>query len=255
MIRSVLIANRGEIACRIIRTCQQLGVRTVAVFSEADATAKHVSMADTAVSLGSPPATKSYLNQAAILEAAHQTEVDAIHPGYGFLAENSDFALLCAEAGLLFIGPNAKAIGLMGNKRAAKELAATVGVPLLPGYAGDDQSNGRFQAEAKKMGLPIMVKAVAGGGGKGMRLVTEMSQLPDALDAARREAQHAFGSDELLLERAILQPRHVEIQIFGDQHGNLIHLGERDCSIQRRHQKVIEESPSPALTPQLRRRM
>ncbi|VAW33372.1 Methylcrotonyl-CoA carboxylase biotin-containing subunit [hydrothermal vent metagenome] len=232
-----------------------MGVRTVAVFSEADATAKHVQMADTAVLLGSLPATKSYLNQTAILEAARQTEVEAIHPGYGFLAENSDFARLCAEAGFLFVGPNPEAIRLMGNKRAAKDLMAAAGVPVLPGYAGEDQRNGRFQAEAEKMGLPIMVKAVAGGGGKGMRLVTALDQIPDALDAARREAAHAFGSDELLLERAVLQPRHVEIQIFGDQQGNLIHLGERDCSIQRRHQKVIEESPSPALTPELRRRM
>lgn len=255
MIKSVLIANRGEIACRIIRTCQRLGVRTVALFSEVDAAAKHVIMADTAVFLNASSAADTYLNQPAILEAARQTGVAAIHPGYGFLAENSDFARLCTEAGFLFIGPNAEAIALMGNKRKAKELMMAVGVPLLPGYAGKDQRNGRFLAEAEKIGLPIMVKAVAGGGGKGMRVVFELDQLLDALDSARREALQAFGSDELLLEKAIFHPRHVEIQIFGDQQGNLIHLGERDCSIQRRHQKIIEESPSPALTPELRQRM
>ncbi|GJM40677.1 MAG: 3-methylcrotonyl-CoA carboxylase subunit alpha [Ardenticatenaceae bacterium] len=255
MIRSILIANRGEIACRIVRSCQRLGIRTVAVYSEADAGAKHVLMADTAVSIGPPPAADSYLNQEAILEAAHQTGVDAIHPGYGFLAENSAFARACTEAGFIFIGPNPEAIELMGNKRAAKSLMVEAGVPTVPGYSGGDQSDGRFQTEAQKIGLPIMVKAAAGGGGKGMRLVNELAALPEALTAARREALVAFGSDELLLERALLQPRHVEIQLFGDQQGNIIHLGERDCSIQRRHQKVIEESPSPALTPELRAKM
>ncbi|MBK8903268.1 MAG: acetyl-CoA carboxylase biotin carboxylase subunit [Anaerolineaceae bacterium] len=255
MIRSILIANRGEIACRIVRSCQRLGIRTVAVYSDADAGAKHVKMADTAVSLGPPPATDSYLNQTAILNAARQTGVDAIHPGYGFLAENADFARACAEAGYRFIGPNPDAIALMGNKRAAKELVAQAGVPVLPGYGGADQSDGRFQTEAAKIGLPVLVKAAAGGGGKGMRPVFELDELPDALAAARREARQAFGSDELLLEKLVLQPRHVEIQVFGDQHDNVIHLGERDCSIQRRHQKVIEESPSPALTPELRARM
>ena len=252
MIRSILIANRGEIACRIVRSCQRLGIRTVAVYSEADAGAKHVQLADTAVLIGPPPATHSYLNQNAILAAARQTRVDAIHPGYGFLAENAAFARACATAGFIFIGPNPDAIELMGNKRAAKQLVAQAGVPVVPGYGGDDQSDGRFQTEAEKIGTPLLVKAAAGGGGKGMRLVTELAALPDALAAARREALAAFGSDELLLERALVQPRHVEIQLFGDQHGNVIHLGERDCSIQRRHQKVIEESPSPALTPELR---
>ena len=255
VIKSILVANRGEIACRIVHSCQQLGLRTVAVYSTADSSAKHVQLADTAVYIGPSPATESYLNQSAILEAARQTGVDAIHPGYGFLAENAAFARACAEAGFVFIGPNPEAIELMGNKRAAKALMAGAGVPVLPGYASEDQSNGRFQTEAEKIGLPLMVKAAAGGGGKGMRLVTELAQLPEALAAARREALQAFGSDELLLERLVFQPRHVEIQVFGDQHGHLIHLSERDCSIQRRHQKVIEESPSPALTPELRQRM
>ncbi len=255
MIRSILIANRGEIACRIVRSCQRLGIRTVAVYSEADATAKHVQMADTALLIGQSPATDSYLNQSAILEAGRQTRVDAIHPGYGFLAENAAFARACARAGFIFIGPNPEAIELMGNKRAAKKLVAQAGVPVLPGYGGEDQSDGRFQSEAEKLGIPLLVKAAAGGGGKGMRLVNDLAELPEALAAARREAAQAFGSDELLLERALMQPRHVEIQVFGDQDDNIIHLGERDCSIQRRHQKVIEESPSPVLTPELRARM
>jgi acetyl-CoA carboxylase biotin carboxylase subunit len=255
VIRSILIANRGEIACRIVRSCQRLGIRTVAVYSEADVGAKHVQLADTAVLIGPPPAPDSYLNQNAILDAAHQTGVDAIHPGYGFLAENAEFARACAQVGVIFIGPNPAAMALMGNKRAAKELVAQAGVPVLPGYGGVDQSDGRFLTEAAQIGLPIMVKAAAGGGGKGMRLVFEREELPDALAACRREAQQSFGSDELLLEKIVFQPRHVEFQLFGDQQGNLIHLGERDCSIQRRQQKVIEESPSPALTPQLRTRM
>ncbi len=255
MIRSILIANRGEIACRIMRSCGRLGIRAVAVYSVADAGAKHVQMADAAVCLGPAPATESYLSQSAILQAAHQTGIDAIHPGYGFLAENAAFARACTEAGFIFIGPNPDAIEQMGNKRAAKALVAQAGVSVLPGYGGEDQSDGRFLAEAEKLGTPLLVKAAAGGGGKGMRLVTELDELPKALAAARRESLQAFGSDELLLEQALWQPRHVEIQIFGDQRGSLIHLGERDCSIQRRHQKVIEESPSPALTPELRARM
>ena len=253
MIRSILIANRGEIACRIVRSCQRLGIRTVAVYSEADAGARHVQVADTAVSLG--PAPNSYLNQTALLNAARQTGVDAIHPGYGFLAENADFARACAEAGFIFIGPHPEAIALMGNKRAAKALVAQAGVPVVPGYSGADQSDGRFQSEAEKMGTPLLVKAAAGGGGKGMRTVWALDELSEALVAARREALAAFGSAELLLEKLVLQPRHVEIQVFGDQHGGVIHLGERDCSIQRRHQKVIEESPCPALTPELRAKM
>ena len=255
MIKSILVANRGEIACRIVRSCQQLGVRTVAVYATADSSAKHVQLADTAVHIGPSSAKESYLNQSAILDAARRTGVDAIHPGYGFLAENADFARACAAAGFVFVGPNPEAIALMGNKRAAKALVAAAGVPVLPGYGGEDQSDGRFQTEAEKIGLPLLVKAAAGGGGKGMRQVLELAELPEALAAARREAAQAFGSDELLLERLIFQPRHIEIQVFGDQHGHLIHLGERDCSIQRRHQKVIEESPSPLLTPELRQRM
>jgi acetyl/propionyl-CoA carboxylase alpha subunit len=232
-----------------------LGIRAVAVYASVDAGAKHVLLADTAVLIGPPPAIDSYLNQSAILEAARQTGVDAIHPGYGFLAENAAFARACAEAGFIFIGPNPEAIELMGNKQAAKNLIMQAGVPVLPGYGGEDQSDGRFQTEAARIGLPIMVKAAAGGGGKGMRFVFELNKLPEALASCRHEAKQAFGSDELLLEKLVFQPHHVEIQVFGDQHGNLIHLGERDCSIQRRHQKVIEESPSPALTPEMRAKM
>ena len=224
MIRSILIANRGEITCRIVRSCQRLGIRTVAVCSDADAGAKHVQLADTAVLIGPPPATHSYLNQDAILAAARQTGVDAIHPGYGFLAENADFARACAAAGFIFIGPNPAAIALMGNKRVAKALVAQAGVPVVPGYGGDDQSDGRFQSEAAQIGTPLLVKAAAGGGGKGMRTVFALDELPDALAAARREALQAFGADELLLEKLVFQPRHVEMQVLGDRTVNVIHL-------------------------------
>jgi acetyl-CoA carboxylase biotin carboxylase subunit len=255
MISSLLIANRGEIACRIIRTCRKLGIRAVAVFSEADANALHVKLADTAVNIGPAPAPNSYLNIPAIIAAAQQTQVAAIHPGFGFLAENATFARACQEAGLIFIGPSAVAIEAMGNKRAAKELVTAVGVPIIPGYGGADQSDETLLAEAARIGLPLMVKAAAGGGGKGMRLVQETADLAEALAGARREAQQAFGSDELILERALVRPRHIEIQIIGDQHGNLIHLGERECSVQRRQQKVLEESPSPGMSVELRARM
>ncbi len=255
MIHSLLIANRGEIACRIIRTCRQMGIRTVAVFSDADREARHVRLADTAVHIGPSPATDSYLNIEAIINAAQQTGVDAIHPGFGFLAENADFARAVAAAGLIFIGPSPEAIAAMGNKRAAKEMMAAAGVPILPGYGGADQSDSVLLAEAEHIGFPIMVKAAAGGGGKGMRLVHKLGDLPEAMVAARREALQAFGSDELILERALLRPRHVEIQVMGDAQGNIIHLGERECSSQRRHQKIIEESPSPAVDAALRQKM
>lgn len=255
MIHKLLIANRGEVACRIMRTCQALGIRTVAVYSDADAEALHVQLADEAIRIGPAPVAESYLNSAAIIAAAHHTHADAIHPGFGFLAENPAFAHACTEVGLTFIGPTPAAIELMGNKRAAKEQMAAVGVPIIPGYGGLDQSDERFKAEAERIGYPVMVKAADGGGGKGMRRVETPAQLPESLAAARRESLSAFGSAELILERALTRPRHIEFQIVGDTLGHLIHLGERECSIQRRHQKVIEESPSPALTTKLRQEM
>ena len=251
----ILIANRGEIACRVIRTARALGYRTVAVYSEADADALHAEAADEAVCIGPAPARESYLNISAIIEAAAATQAGAVHPGYGFLSENADFARACQKAGLVFIGPDPEAIAAMGNKAAAKRLMLPAGVPCVPGYQGADQSDACLLAEARRIGVPLMVKAAAGGGGRGMRLVSDLDDLPAALAAARSEALNAFGSAELILERAITGARHVEIQIFGDRHGNTIHLGERDCSIQRRHQKVIEESPSPAVDAALRARM
>ena len=255
MIQTILIANRGEVACRIVRTCQKLGIRTVAVYSDADAQALHVQLADEAIRIGLAPVSESYLNIESIIAAAHRTHADAIHPGFGFLAENPAFARACATAGLTFIGPTPEAIELMGNKRAAKEQMAAVGVPIIPGYGGPDQSDERFAAEAARIGYPVMVKAADGGGGKGMRRVETSAQLPDSLAAARRESLSAFGSAELILERALTRPRHIEFQIVGDTQGHLIHLGERECSVQRRHQKVIEETPSTALTPELREKM
>lgn len=255
MIQRLLIANRGEIACRIIRTCREMGIVPIAVYSSADAHARHVAMADLAVYIGDAPPTESYLRKDAIIAAAQRTGADAIHPGFGFLAENADFAQACADAGLIFVGPPVAAIAAMGSKRAAKERVAQFGVPTVPGYNGADQSDATLTAEAERIGYPLMVKASAGGGGKGMRIVNDPAHLMDALASARREASQAFGSDELILERAILKPRHIEFQVLGDQHGHLIHLGERECSIQRRHQKIIEETPSPALTPDLRERM
>ncbi len=252
MIETVLIANRGEIACRIIRTCRRLGMRIIAIYSDVDASALHVRMADEAIHVGPSPSSESYLVTEAIINAARRTGADAIHPGLGFLAENSDFAQACTDAGLIFIGPTPAAIAAMGNKHEARALVERFGVPVLPGYGGDDQAQDTLRQEAERIGWPLMVKAAAGGGGKGMRLVQRPADLDDACAAARREARQAFGSDELILERALLAPRHIEFQIFGDQHGNLIHLGERECSIQRRHQKVIEETPSLALSPELR---
>jgi geranyl-CoA carboxylase alpha subunit len=252
---TILIANRGEIACRIARSARTLGYRTVAVFSDADADAPHVRAADAGVRIGPPPAAESYLNIEAIIAAARRADADAVHPGYGFLSENAAFAEACAAAGLVLIGPPAAAVAAMGNKAAAKRLMAKAGVPTVPGYAGEEQSDGRLIAEAGRIGFPVMVKAAAGGGGRGMRLVTEPAALPAALAVARSEAMGAFGSAELILERALVGARHVEIQVFGDRHGNVIHLGERDCSIQRRHQKIVEEAPSPAVSTELRQAM
>lgn len=254
-IHSVLIANRGEIALRVIRTARAMGYRTLAVYSEADADALHVKAADDAACIGPAPAAQSYLSVDAILQAAQDLGADAIHPGYGFLSESAAFAVACEKAGLVFIGPSAQAIALMGNKAEAKRRMITAGVPCVPGYEGEDQSEAALLAAAEQIGVPLMVKAAAGGGGRGMRLVEDLSTLPKALVAAASEAKNAFGSDELILEKAILRPRHVEVQVFADDHGTTIHLGERDCSVQRRHQKVVEEAPCPILTPEFREAM
>jgi geranyl-CoA carboxylase alpha subunit len=251
----ILIANRGEIACRIARATKSLGYRTVAVFSDADAAALHVQQADEAVRIGPPAAKESYLNIDALLAAAKLTRADAVHPGYGFLSENAAFARACADAGLVYIGPPAAAIEAMGDKAKAKSLMASVCIPCVPGYHEADQSNDRLMKEARRVGFPLMVKATAGGGGRGMRLVASQRELAEALARARSEAAGAFGSDGLILEKAVADARHIEFQIFADQHGNIIHLGERECSIQRRHQKVIEEAPSLALSAELRGRM
>ncbi len=250
----ILIANRGEIACRIARTARDLGLRTVAVFSDADADAPHVGTADEAVRIGPAPARDSYLNVDAILVAAKRSGADAVHPGYGFLSENAAFAKACEDAGLVFVGPTPAAIEAMGNKAKAKRSMTAAGITCVPGYGGD-QADAILAVEARRIGFPLMIKAAAGGGGRGMRLVRGPGELTDALATARSEARNAFGSDELILERAIADARHIEIQIFADVHGNAIHLGERDCSIQRRHQKVIEEAPSPAVSPELRAKM
>jgi len=251
----ILIANRGEIAVRVMRTAKTLGYGTVAVYSEADRDALHVAVADEAVCIGPAPVGESYLVADKIIEAARLSGAEAVHPGYGFLSENAGFAKACDEAGLVFIGPGTEAIDLMGNKRASKIAMLKAGVPCVPGYEGEDQSDARMIEEAKLVGLPVMVKAAAGGGGRGMRLVSEESELENAIRSARSEAESAFGSGELILEKAVIQPRHVEIQVIADQQGNTLYLGERDCSIQRRHQKVIEESPSPVVTEEIRKSM
>ena len=251
----ILIANRGEIALRVMQTAKAMGYRTVAVYSDADKLARHVREADMAVHIGGALPAQSYLNIGAIIAAAKLSGADAVHPGYGFLAENEDFAQACFDAGLVFIGPSAAAIVSMGNKAGAKKLMMDAGVPCIPGYQGAEQSEATLAAEAKKVGFPVMIKATAGGGGRGMRLVTAAGDFADALRSAKSEALSAFGSDEVILERAIVEPRHIEIQIFADRHGNVIHLGERDCSVQRRHQKVVEEAPSPAVNAALRERM
>jgi len=251
----IVIANRGEIARRIMRTARRLGYGVVAVYSDADRDAPHVREADEAVRIGEALPSQSYLRIEAIIAAAKTSGADAVHPGYGFLAENEEFAQACCDAGLVFIGPSPEAIRAMGNKAGAKEIMQAAGVPCVPGYQGSDQSDATMLAEAKKIGFPVMIKATAGGGGRGMRLVAEAAAFPDALRSARSEAQGAFGDAGVILERAIADPRHVEIQVFGDAFGNAIHLGERDCSVQRRHQKLIEEAPSPAVPAELRARM
>jgi geranyl-CoA carboxylase alpha subunit len=251
----ILIANRGEIAWRVMRTAKAMGYRTVAVYSDADKDAPHVAFADQAVRLGPPPVGDSYLSIDRILEAAHTSGADAVHPGYGFLSENAEFATACEKVGLVFIGPPPAAIAAMGNKAAAKRRMIEAGVPCVPGYQGAEQGDGNLEREARKIGLPVMVKAAAGGGGRGMRLVEHDGDLLEAIRTARAEAESAFGSGELILEKAVVDARHVEIQVFADAQGNVIHLGERDCSVQRRHQKVVEEAPSPAVNADLRNRM
>ena len=252
---TILIANRGEIARRVIRTARRLGYRTVAVYSDADAGAAHVREADRAVRIGEAAPAASYLRIDAIIAAAKAAGADAIHPGYGFLAENAGFAGACAEAGIVFIGPSPAAIIAMGDKAGAKRVMEAAGVPCVPGYQGEDQDEARLAAEAGRIGFPVMIKATAGGGGRGMRLVEREADFPAALKSARSEAQSAFGNPDVIVEKAILSPRHVEIQVIADRHGNVLHLGERDCSVQRRHQKVIEEAPSPAVDEDLRARM
>jgi 3-methylcrotonyl-CoA carboxylase alpha subunit len=252
MITSLLIANRGEIACRIIRTARDMGIRTIAVYSDADAHALHVRQADEAVHIGPSPARESYLVGDKIIAAAQQTGAEAIHPGYGFLSENADFAQTVKDAGLIWVGPNPDSIRAMGLKDAAKERMIAAGVPVTPGYLGEDQRPDHLKAEADAIGYPVLIKAVAGGGGKGMRRVDASEEFADALLSCQREAAASFGDDRVLIEKYILSPRHIEVQVFGDSHGNVVHLFERDCSLQRRHQKVIEEAPAPGMDEETR---
>ena len=255
MLRKVLIANRGEIAVRIIRACRELGISTVAVYSEADKTALHKSLADEAVCIGPAPSTKSYLNIKAIIEAACLTGCDSIHPGFGFLSENSHFAKICEEIGIKFIGPSHTLIDLLGNKSKAKQTMKNAGVPVVPGSDGLVNSKKEAIEIAKQIGYPVMLKASAGGGGKGIRIVREEEELKKAYDIVKQEASVSFGDDSLYMEKYIERPRHVEIQILGDEHGNVVHLGDRDCSLQRRNQKMLEESPSPAISEKTRKQM
>lgn len=254
-IRRILVANRGEIACRIMRTCRRLGLGTVAVYSDADADALHVRQADVAQRIGLPAATASYLNVAALIAAARDSGADAVHPGYGFLSENSAFARACEKAGLVFIGPTADVIAAMGSKIAAKKIADAAGVPTVPGYLGDDQTVERLGDEAKRIGFPLLIKASAGGGGRGMRRVDGIEEFAEALQSARAEARSSFGDDDVLLEKLVLHPRHIEVQLIGDSKGTLVHLFERDCSVQRKNQKVFEEAPAPNLSDVVRTKL
>jgi acetyl-CoA carboxylase biotin carboxylase subunit len=254
-VRRVLVANRGEIACRVIRTCRAMGIPTVAVYSDADARAPHVEAADAAVRIGPPPAADSYLDIDAVIDAARRTGADAVHPGYGFLSENAAFASACAAAGLTFIGPPARVISEMGSKTAARRTVAAAGVPVVPGATPRAQDAAALRAAVAEVGLPALLKASAGGGGKGMRVVRAVSEVDEAVEAAEREATRAFGDGTLYVERLIERARHVEVQIMADAHGQVVHLFERDCSLQRRHQKVIEEAPAPALAPSVRARL
>ncbi|MGJ8687075.1 MAG: acetyl-CoA carboxylase biotin carboxylase subunit, partial [Spongiibacteraceae bacterium] len=252
MFNKILIANRGEIACRIIKTAKRMGIATVAVYSDADRDAMHVQLADEAVHIGPAAASESYLRADKILQAAADTGAQAVHPGYGFMSENAEFCRSCEQQGIVFIGPPVSAIEAMGSKSASKVIMSEAKVPLLPGYHGDDQNDALLKAEAAKIGYPVLLKASAGGGGKGMRIIWEATEFDTALAATRREARNAFGDDKMLVEKFLTGPRHVEIQVFCDNHGNAVHLFERDCSLQRRHQKVIEEAPAPGMTQTLR---
>ncbi|MCJ9429051.1 acetyl-CoA carboxylase biotin carboxylase subunit [Kordiimonas marina] len=254
-IRKLLIANRGEIACRVMATCERLGIKTVAVYSDADRDALHVAMADEAVHIGPAPARESYLVAEKIIDACKRTGADAVHPGYGFLSENPAFAEACQKAGIIFVGPSAQSMRAMALKGAAKALMEDAGVPVVPGYHGDDQSLETLVAEAELIGFPVLIKAVAGGGGKGMRKVYSLEELPSAIEGARREGENSFGDGTLLIEKLIEKPRHIEMQVFGDVNGTAVHLFERDCSLQRRHQKVIEEAPAPGMSAEMRRAM
>jgi len=254
-ITKLLIANRGEIACRIIRTCKRLGIKTVAVYSDADRKAMHTMAADEAIHIGPAPASESYLKIDTLIDAAKTTQADAVHPGYGFLSENPDFANACAQNDIIFVGPSADSMNAMALKGAAKKLMENSGVPVVPGYHGDEQSDETLIAEAKKIGMPVLIKAVAGGGGKGMRAVHNENELEAAIIGARREGQNSFGNDKLLIEKLIEVPRHIEVQVFGDARGKAVHIFERDCSLQRRHQKVIEEAPAPGMPLELRAQM
>lgn len=255
MFKKVLIANRGEIAVRIIKACQEMGIKTVAVYSEADRKSPHVELADETINLGDPAPSESYLNIAKIIKNATSVKAEAIHPGYGFLAENPDFAKACQDSGIKFIGPTPEVIRLMGDKIEAKNTIAQANIPVIPGYNGIKQDLTTLIKEGKKIGFPLLVKATAGGGGKGMRIVHAESELEQSIESAKREAKSAFGNNSVFLEQYIDKPRHIEFQILADEQGNVIHLFERECSIQRRHQKIIEETPSPALTPKLRESM
>lgn len=255
MFKKILIANRGEIACRVIETARKLGIKTVAVYSDADRRARHVRMADEAVHIGGAASSDSYLKADVIIKAAKDTGAEAIHPGYGFLSENAAFAEACEKAGVVFIGPNAEAIRAMGLKDGAKDIMDKAGVPVVPGYQGKEQDTSFLQKEAGKIGYPVLIKAVAGGGGKGMRLVEHEKDFPEALESCKREAKASFDNDHVLIEKYITKPRHVEVQVFGDSHGNAVYLFERDCSLQRRHQKVVEEAPAPGLREDVRKAM
>ncbi|RLV59734.1 acetyl/propionyl/methylcrotonyl-CoA carboxylase subunit alpha [Parashewanella curva] len=255
MITKLLIANRGEIACRIMDTARKMGVKTVAIYSDADANARHVAMADEAFYLGGSAPAESYLRGDAIIDVAKRAGAQAIHPGYGFLSENAEFAKACEHAGIEFVGPGSAAIDAMGSKSAAKAIMTEANVPLVPGYHGDDQSDSLLNSEADKIGFPLLIKAAYGGGGKGMRIVESKAELQNAIDSARREAASSFGNDKLLMERYLRQPRHIEVQVFADKHGNCVYLSDRDCSVQRRHQKVVEEAPAPGLSDELRKQM
>lgn len=255
MFKKILIANRGEIAIRVIRACRELGIRTVAAYSEVDRNSLHVQMADEAVCIGPAPAIESYLNMERIIEAAHSTGSEAIHPGYGFLAENSEFARRCEKEKIIFIGPNSNALELVGDKVRSRQTMEKAGVPIIPGMKRIPKDFSEYEAEAKTLGYPVMIKASAGGGGKGMRIVCDEQELKPALEAGRREAKSAFGDESVYLEKYIEEPRHVEFQVLADNYGNTVHLFERECSIQRRHQKIVEESPSQAIDPPLRKKM